>query len=71
MENWPNTHTKINLLIMGLLTILFFIPAFADEDSEEVIESVTIIVAHQWWQVPPNRIPPLCYSRALRHRSHR
>ena len=43
MENWPNTHTKINLAIMGLLTILFFVPAFADEDSEEVIESVTII----------------------------
>ena len=43
MENWPNTHTKINIVIMGLLTILFFIPVFADEDSEEVIESVTII----------------------------
>ena len=43
MENWPNTHTKINFLIMGLLTILFFVPAFADEDNEEVIESVTII----------------------------
>ena len=43
MENWPNTHTKINLAIMGLLTIFFFVPAFADEDSEEVIESVTII----------------------------
>ena len=43
MENWPNTHTKINLLIMGLLTILFFAPAFADENTEEIIESVTII----------------------------
>ena len=43
MENWPNTHTKINLAIMGLLTILFFVPAFADENTEEVIESVTII----------------------------
>tara|TARA_B100000287_G_scaffold423792_1_gene467527 strand:- start:316 stop:2523 length:2208 start_codon:yes stop_codon:yes gene_type:complete len=43
MENWPNTHTKINFLIMGLLTILFFAPAFADEDTEEIIESVTII----------------------------
>ena len=41
MENWPNIHTKINFVIMGLLTILFFVPAFADE--EEVIESVTII----------------------------
>ena len=28
---------------MGLLTILFFIPAFADENTEEIIESVTII----------------------------
>ena len=43
MENWPNTHTKINFAIMGLLTILFFVPAFADENTEEVIESVTII----------------------------
>ncbi len=43
MENWPNTHTKINFLIMGLLSILFFAPAFADEDTEEIIESVTII----------------------------
>jgi Fe(3+) dicitrate transport protein len=43
MENWPNIHTKINFVIMGLLTILFFAPAFAEENSEEVIESVTII----------------------------
>ena len=43
MENWPNTHTKINFLIMGFLTILFFAPVFADEDTEEIIESVTII----------------------------
>jgi len=43
VENWPNTHTKINLLIMGLLTILFFAPAFADENTEEIVESVTII----------------------------
>ena len=28
---------------MGLLTLLFFAPAFADENTEEVIESVTII----------------------------
>ena len=28
---------------MGLLLILFFVPAFADENTEEVIESVTII----------------------------
>jgi Fe(3+) dicitrate transport protein len=43
MENWPNIHTKINFVIMGLLTILFFVPAFADENTEEIIESVTII----------------------------
>ena len=43
MENWPNTHTKLNILIMGLLTILFFAPAFADENTEEIVESVTII----------------------------
>jgi Fe(3+) dicitrate transport protein len=43
MENWPNTHTKINFVIMGLLTILFFVPAFADENTEEIVESVTII----------------------------
>ena len=43
MENWPNTHTKINLVIMGLLTILFFAPAFAVEYDLETIESVSII----------------------------
>jgi len=43
MEHWPNTHTKINLLIMGLLTILFFAPAFAVEYDIETIESVSII----------------------------
>ena len=43
MENWPNTHTKINLLIMGFLTILFFAPAFAVEYDIETIESVSII----------------------------
>ena len=43
MENWPNTHTKINFLIMGLLTILFFAPVFADDNTEEIVESVTII----------------------------
>lgn len=43
MENWPNTHTKINFVIMGLLTILFFAPAFAVEYDVETIESVSII----------------------------
>ena len=28
---------------MGLLTILFFVPAFADDNTEEIVESVTII----------------------------
>ena len=43
MGNWPDTHTKINILIMGLLTILFFAPAFAVEYEVETIESVSII----------------------------
>ncbi len=43
MENWPNIHTKINFVIMGLLTILFFVPAFAIEYDIETIESVSII----------------------------
>jgi len=41
--NWPDRHTKINILIMGLLTILFFAPAFAVEYEVETIESVSII----------------------------
>jgi len=41
--NWPDRHTKINILIMGLLTILFFAPAFAAEYDVETIESVSII----------------------------
>ena len=43
MENWPNAQTKINFFLMGLLSILFFVPAFAIEYEEETIESVTII----------------------------
>jgi Fe(3+) dicitrate transport protein len=43
MENWPNTQIKINFFIMGLLAILFFVPAFAIEYDIETIESVTII----------------------------
>ena len=43
MGNWPDRHTKINILIMGLLTILFFAPAFAVEYDVETIESVSII----------------------------
>ena len=43
MENWPNTQTKINFVILGFLTILFFAPVFADDNAEEVLESVTII----------------------------
>ena len=43
MGNWPDRHTKINILIMGLLTILFFAPAFAVEYEVETIESVSII----------------------------
>ena len=45
MENkWPNIHTKIHFVIMGLLAILFFVPAFADTNYDlETIESVSII----------------------------
>lgn len=41
-HQWPDTKTKINFVIMGLLTVLFFIPALAAYDLES-IESVTII----------------------------
>ena len=37
MENWPNTQTKINFLIMGLLSALFFAPVFAADDGIEEI----------------------------------
>jgi len=42
-SDWPNTQTKINFLVMGLLSILFFVPAFAVEYDIERIESVRII----------------------------
>ena len=41
-DHWPTLQTKINIIIMGLLSILFFVPAFAADDVE-TIESVTII----------------------------
>ena len=41
-DHWPTLQTKINITIMGLLSILFFVPAFAADDVE-TIESVTII----------------------------
>ena len=47
MENWPNTHTKINFLIMGLLSILFFAPAFANDDIEEVVVKGNVLYADQ------------------------
>ena len=49
MENkWPNIHTKIHFVIMGLLAILFFVPAFADTNYDlETIESVSIIGTFQ------------------------
>jgi Fe(3+) dicitrate transport protein len=43
MGNWPDTHTRINFILMGLLSILFFAPAFAVEYDIEKIESVSII----------------------------
>ena len=48
MENWPNTQTKINVLIMGLLSILFFAPVFAAEDSiEEIVVKGNVLYADQ------------------------
>ena len=41
-DHWPTLQTKINIAIMGLLSILFLVPAFAAEDVE-TIESVTIV----------------------------
>tara|TARA_B110000444_G_scaffold257055_1_gene294738 strand:+ start:82 stop:2283 length:2202 start_codon:yes stop_codon:yes gene_type:complete len=41
-DQWPTLQTKINITIMGLLSILFFVPAFSADDIE-TIESVTII----------------------------
>ena len=41
-DNWPTLQTKINITIMGLLSILFIVPAFSADDIE-TIESVTII----------------------------
>ena len=41
-DHWPTLQTKINITIMGLLSILFLVPAFAAEDIE-IIESVTIV----------------------------
>ena len=43
-DKWPNIHTKIHFLIMGLLGILFFVPAFANTNYDlQTIESVSII----------------------------
>ena len=55
MENkWPNIHTKIHFVIMGLLAILFFVPAFANTNYDlETIESVSIIGTFE----DPSNIP--------------
>lgn len=48
MENWPNTHTKLNFLIMGLLSILFFGPVFAaDKEIEEVVVKGNVLYVDQ------------------------
>jgi len=48
VENWPNTQTKINFLIMGLLSALFFAPLFAAEDSiEEIVVKGNVLYADQ------------------------
>ena len=48
MENWPNTDTKLNFFIMGLLSILFFAPAFAaDKEIEEVVVKGNVLYVDQ------------------------
>ena len=48
MENWPNTKTKLNFLIMGLLPILFFAPVFAvDNEIEEVVVKGNVLYVDQ------------------------
>ena len=48
MENWPNTQTKINVLIMGLLSALFFAPVFAADDGiEEIVVKGNVLYADQ------------------------
>ena len=48
MENWPNTQTKINFLIMGLLSALFFAPVFAADDGiEEIVVKGNVLYADQ------------------------
>ena len=48
MENWPNTHTKLNFLIMGLLPALFFAPVFAADDGiEEIVVKGNVLYADQ------------------------
>ena len=48
MENWPNTQTKINFLIMGLLSALFFAPVFAADDGiEEIVIKGNVLYADQ------------------------
>lgn len=48
MENWPNTQTKINFLIMGLLSALFFAPVFAANDGiEEIVVKGNVLYADQ------------------------
>jgi catecholate siderophore receptor len=48
LENWPNTKTKLNFLIMGLLPILFFAPVFAvDNEIEEVVVKGNVLYVDQ------------------------
>ena len=48
MENWPNTKTKLNFLIMGLLSILCFAPVFAvDNEIEEVVVKGNVLYVDQ------------------------
>ncbi|MDC1387831.1 TonB-dependent receptor plug domain-containing protein, partial [Gammaproteobacteria bacterium] len=66
-NHWPTLQTKINITIMGLLSILFFVPAFAADDVE-TIESVTIIGSQEDLRKLPGsgqRIPNEALLKAM------
>ena len=48
MHNWPNAQTKLNFLIIGLLSILFFAPVLAaDKEIEEVVVKGNVLYVDQ------------------------
>ena len=49
-DHWPTLQTKINIAIMGLLSILFLVPAFAAEDVE-TIESEQLLALQKMQEI--------------------